>query len=67
MNRKLEFLSIALAALGAAAVGSGITSSRADEAGIEVDVGDLRGEILSLFAPLGALARIMRGRLANVA
>jgi alcohol dehydrogenase (cytochrome c) len=56
MNRKLEFLSIALAALGAAAVGSGITSSRADEAGIEVDVGDLRGEILSLFAPLGALA-----------
>ena len=46
----------ALAALYAAAVGSGITSSRADEAGIEVGVGDLRGEILSLFAPLGAIA-----------
>jgi alcohol dehydrogenase (cytochrome c) len=45
-----------LAVIGAAAVGSGITSSRADEAGIEVDVGDLRGEILSLFAPPGAIA-----------
>jgi alcohol dehydrogenase (cytochrome c) len=55
MNRRLELLSIALGALGAAAVG-GITSSRADLAGIEVDVGDLRGEILSLFAPPGATA-----------
>ena len=56
MNRRLELLSIALVALlGAAAVG-GITSSLADEAGIEVGIGDLRGEILSLFAPPGAVA-----------
>jgi hypothetical protein len=52
MNRRLKLSSIVLFALGAGAV----TSSRADVAGIEVDVGDLRGEILSLFAPLGALA-----------
>ena len=45
-----------LAVIGAGVVGGGVTSSRADEAGIEVDVGDLRGEILSLFAPLGAIA-----------
>jgi hypothetical protein len=55
MNRRFELLSIVLFALGAAAVG-GITSSLADVAGTEVDVGDLRGEILSLFAPLGAIA-----------
>src|SRR5277367_6799176 len=45
----------ALAVIGAAAVG-GITPSLADEAGIEVGVGELRGEILSLFAPPGAIA-----------
>src|SRR5271163_4107677 len=45
----------ALAVIGAGAVG-GITSSLADETGIEVGVGDLRGEILSLFAPAGAVA-----------
>ena len=55
MNRRLGLLSIVLFALDAGLVG-GITSSRADEAGIEVDVGDLRGEILSLFAPPGAIA-----------
>jgi alcohol dehydrogenase (cytochrome c) len=55
MNRRLELFSIVLFALNAGVVG-GITSSRADEAGIEVDVGDLRGEILSLFAPPGAIA-----------
>jgi alcohol dehydrogenase (cytochrome c) len=53
MNRRLKLSSIALFALG---VGGGVTSSRADMAGIEVDVGDLRGEILSLFAPPGAVA-----------
>src|SRR4029077_5941672 len=37
-------------------VGSGITSSRADVAGIKVDVGDFRGEILSLFALSRAIA-----------
>ena len=35
-------------------MGGEITSSLADEAGIEVGVGDVRGEILSLFAPPGA-------------
>ena len=51
INRRLELLGIVLA-LGAAVVG-GITSSLADEAQIEVGVGELRGEILSLFAPRG--------------
>ena len=56
MNRKLEVLGIVLFALNAGVVG-GITPSLADEiTGIEVDVGDLRGEILSLFAPRGAVA-----------
>jgi alcohol dehydrogenase (cytochrome c) len=56
MSRRLEIIMLALVAVGPAAVGSGITSSRADEAGIEVGVGELRGEILSLFAPPGAIA-----------
>ena len=56
MNRRFEIIGIVLFALGAAAVGGGVTSSLADEAGIEVGVGDLRGEILSLFAPPGAVA-----------
>jgi hypothetical protein len=48
---------IALVAIIAAAVGGGVTSPRADEfTRIEVGVGDLRGEILSLFAPPGAIA-----------
>src|SRR5208282_439245 len=55
MNRRLEIIISALVALGAG-VGAGITSSLADETGIEVGVGDLRGEILSLFAPRGAIA-----------
>src|SRR5208282_5340070 len=55
MNRRLEIIISALVALGAGVVG-GITSSLADETGIEVGVGDLRGEILSLFAPAGAVA-----------
>src|SRR3984957_1476348 len=55
MGSRLEIIVLALASLGAAAVG-GATSSLADEAGIEVDVGDLRGEILSLLAPAGAVA-----------
>src|SRR5271163_2402692 len=44
-----------LFALEAGVVG-GLTSSLADEAGIEARVGELRGEILSLFAPPGAVA-----------
>ena len=53
MNRRLEII---LVALGAAAVGAGVTSSLADEAGVEARVGELRGEILSLLAPAGAVA-----------
>ena len=45
-----------LFALNAGVVGGGVTSSRADEVGIEVDLGDLRGEILSLFARRGVVA-----------
>ena len=52
MNRRLEII---IVALGVAVVG-GITSSLADEASIEVGVGELRGEILSLFARRGAVA-----------
>ena len=55
MSRRLEIIILALVALGAGLV-AGITASPADEAGIEVGVGDLRGEILSLFAPPGAVA-----------
>ena len=51
MKRRLELFSIVLFALNAGVVGGGVTSALADEAGVEVDLGDLRGEILSLFAP----------------
>jgi alcohol dehydrogenase (cytochrome c) len=54
MSRRLKTIIFAVV-LGVAALG-GLTSSLADVAGIEVDVGDLRGEILSLFAPAGAVA-----------
>ena len=53
MNRRLEII---IVALGAAAVGAGITSALADEAGAEARVGELRGAVLSLFAPAGAVA-----------
>jgi hypothetical protein len=43
MIRRLKFISIILFALAAGVVGGGVTSSGADEAGIEVGVGDLRG------------------------
>jgi alcohol dehydrogenase (cytochrome c) len=56
VNRRLELFSIALFALNAGVVGGGVISSRADEAGVEVDLGALRGEVLSLFAPTGAVA-----------
>jgi alcohol dehydrogenase (cytochrome c) len=56
MNRRLKLLSIVLFALGAGVV-SGITASLADEmTRVEVGIGELRGEILSLFAPPGAVA-----------
>src|SRR6201996_1793749 len=53
MNRGLKII---IVALGAAVVGGGVTPSLADEAGIEARVGELRGAILSLFAPAGAVA-----------
>jgi len=56
MNRGLELFSIVLFALNASVVGGGVTSARADEAGIEVDLGDIRSAVLSLFAPAGAVA-----------
>ena len=57
MNRRFKLSSIVLFALGAGVVGGGVTSSRADVfTRIEVGVGDLRGEILSLFAPSGEVA-----------
>ena len=48
MNRRLELFSIVLFALNAGVVGGGVTSALADEVGIEVDLGELRGEILEL-------------------
>jgi alcohol dehydrogenase (cytochrome c) len=56
MNRRLELFSIVLFALNAGVMGGGVTSSLADEAGVEARVGELRGEILSLLAPAGAVA-----------
>ena len=56
MNRRLELFSIVLFALDAGMVGGGVTSALADEAEVEVGIGELRGEILSLFAPPGAVA-----------
>jgi alcohol dehydrogenase (cytochrome c) len=57
MSRRLEIVILVLFALGAGVAGGGVTSSRADEfTRIEVGVGDLRGEILSLFAHPGAIA-----------
>jgi hypothetical protein len=56
MNRRLELFSIVLLALNAGVVGGGVTSALADEVGIEVDLGEVRGEILSLFARRGAVA-----------
>src|SRR3984957_2226183 len=53
MNRRLEII---IVALGAAAMSAGITPSVADEAGVEVGLGELRGAILSLLAPAGAVA-----------
>jgi alcohol dehydrogenase (cytochrome c) len=54
MNRRLGLVSIIVFALGVMA--GGVTFSLADEAGVEARIGELRGEILSLFAPAGAVA-----------
>jgi alcohol dehydrogenase (cytochrome c) len=55
MNRRLELL-IVLFALNTGVGGGGVTSSLADEAGVEARIGELRGAVLSLLAPAGAVA-----------
>ena len=55
MKYKLLIAAVALGVTGAAVVG-GITSALADEAAIEADIGELRGAILSLLGPRGAIA-----------
>src|SRR5262245_25373248 len=56
MKRRFGLLSIVVFALGAGVVGGAVTSSLAEEAGIEARIGELRGAVLSLFAPPGAVA-----------
>src|SRR5262245_50384582 len=56
MNRRLELFSIVLFAVSAGVVGGGVTSALADEAEVEVGLGEVRSAILSLFAPAGAVA-----------
>jgi S1-C subfamily serine protease len=56
MNRRLALISIAVVALNTGVVGGRITSALADEAAIESRVGELRGAVLSLLAPAGAVA-----------
>src|SRR5260221_4388215 len=54
MNRRLELF--VLFALNAGVVGGGVTSSLADEAGVEVGLGELPSAVLSLLAPAAAVA-----------
>jgi len=56
MNRRLGLAGIVVFALDAGLVVGGNTSSLADEAGLEARVGELRGAVLSLLAPAGAVA-----------
>src|SRR5262245_16292740 len=56
MNRKVALVIMALVALGAGVVGGGVSSSLAGETSVEVGIGELRGAILSVFAPRGAVA-----------
>src|SRR5262249_43870363 len=53
MCRRHELLGMLLFA---GLIGDGVTVSLADEAGIEARVGELRGAVLSVFAPVGAVA-----------
>jgi alcohol dehydrogenase (cytochrome c) len=59
MNRSSKILSIMLFAVGSGVIGEGVTSALADEAAIEVGLGDLRGEVLQLFGRPGAIATEM--------
>jgi len=56
MNRRLGLVSIVVFALDAGVVGGGVTCALADEAGVETRIGELRGAVLSLLAPVGAVA-----------
>src|ERR1051326_6709912 len=56
MNRRFGLVNIAAVALNMGIVGGVVTSSLADEAGIEARIGELRGAVLSLLAPAGAVA-----------
>jgi alcohol dehydrogenase (cytochrome c) len=56
MNRRLALVSIAVVALNTGVVGGVVTSSLADEAGVEARIGEVRGAVLSLLAPAGAVA-----------
>jgi alcohol dehydrogenase (cytochrome c) len=56
MDRRIGLVSILGLPLVAGLSGGGITSSFADEAGIEARVGEVRGAVLSLLAPVGVVA-----------
>jgi alcohol dehydrogenase (cytochrome c) len=56
MDRRIGLVSILALPLVAGLSGGGITSSFADEAGIEARVGEVRGAVLSLLAPVGVVA-----------
>src|SRR5438045_8774172 len=56
MNRGLKLFSSVLFALNVGVVGGGVTSALADEAEVEVGLGELRSAVLSLLAPAGAVA-----------
>src|SRR5215471_21233143 len=56
MNHRLGLAGIVVLALNASVLGGGVTSSRADEEGLEARAAELRGAILTLFAPAGAVA-----------
>src|SRR5215467_1187770 len=56
MKHKLGLAGIVVFALNASVLGGGVTSSRADEEGLEARAAELRGAVLTLFAPRGAVA-----------
>src|SRR5215468_9339239 len=56
MNRRRGLVNIVVVALNMGIVGGATTSSLADEAAIEARIGELRGAVLSILAPAGAVA-----------
>src|SRR5262249_45565469 len=67
MNRGLGLVNIAVVALNMGIVGGVVPPSLADEAGIEARIGELRGAVLSLLAPAGAVATEMNPNYKGVA